>query len=123
MFYNILFFIFFLRFNVMEEILKKDWTDDEREIIVKMKLHLNTYNYFIPKNVKDDIYKIIEMACRIKENLELLKCDKIEEKVEGKKEEVSNVFTINVNVNVKKEKKRLMGLFQYFVVKFMKHSD
>ena len=56
-----------------QELLKKNWDLKESELIIKLIENLKSYKKLIPKNLKIDIKKSLELCNDLKDELEIYK--------------------------------------------------
>lgn len=59
--------------EVFDELLKHSWNEEEKNIIVRMIANMNTYRYLISSTMKKDIIDMMELAIKVKIELELLR--------------------------------------------------
>lgn len=52
----------------IEELLKREWTEEDRKVIADLQANIKYYKKFIPKAVIEDIMKAIDLCVRIKDN-------------------------------------------------------
>ncbi len=56
----------------IEELLKREWTDEDRKIIDNLKANIKYYKKFIPKAVIEDMLKAIDLCMRVKDERDKL---------------------------------------------------
>lgn len=56
----------------IEELLKREWTEEDRKVIADLQANIKYYKKFIPKAVIEDIMKAIDLCVRIKDNHDTL---------------------------------------------------
>ena len=56
----------------IEELLKRDWIEEDRKVISDLQSNIKYYKKFIPKAVIEDIIKAIELCIRVKDNHDVL---------------------------------------------------
>lgn len=52
----------------IEDLLKREWTEEDRKIIADLQANIKYYKKFIPKAVIEDILKAIDLCIRIKDS-------------------------------------------------------
>jgi hypothetical protein len=57
----------------IEELLKREWIEEDRKIIADLQANIKYYKKFIPKAVIEDILKAIDLCTRIKDENNKLK--------------------------------------------------
>jgi hypothetical protein len=57
----------------IEELLKRDWSEEDRKIITDLLANIKYYKKFIPKAVIEDVNKAVNLCIRIKDEHTLLK--------------------------------------------------
>ena len=69
----------------IEELLKREWTEEDRKIIDSLQANIKYYKKFIPKAVIEDIMKAIDLCGRIKDNNDILvsEIELLKQKVAG----------------------------------------
>ena len=56
----------------IEELLKRDWSEEDRKIITDLLANIKYYKKFIPKAVIEDVNKAVNLCIRIKDEHTLL---------------------------------------------------
>ena len=57
----------------IEELLQRDWSEEDRKIITDLLANIKYYKKFIPKAVIEDVNKAVNLCIRIKDEHTLLK--------------------------------------------------
>ena len=73
----------------LENLLKKNWSDDERALIVRLMDNVMYYRKLIPKSLKHDIFEALKMCNVLKVELEMYRSkETIEKEVKEIEKEV-----------------------------------
>ena len=56
----------------IEELLQRDWSEEDRKIITDLLANIKYYKKFIPKAVIEDVNKAVNLCIRIKDEHTLL---------------------------------------------------
>ena len=59
-----------------DELLKKKWSENEYNMILRLKNNLKFYKKILPKTLKNDISFALKLCIQTKDELEKLKCEK-----------------------------------------------
>ena len=68
-----------------EELLKRNWTTEQREILERLIENLNACKYLIPSSLKKDIIAAIHLCIQLKDSYDKSEFEEEKTKVEGTK--------------------------------------
>jgi hypothetical protein len=71
----------------LENLLQKNWSDEERALIVRLMDNVMYYKKLIPKSLKHDIFEALKMCNILKMELEMYKTRELITQIEKKEEE------------------------------------
>lgn len=59
----------------LDKLMNKEWSEDEKEILDKTIAGLMYFKKIIPKSLKENIMKTLEICNRLKDKLDSCKCE------------------------------------------------
>jgi len=74
----------------LENLLQKNWSDEERALIVRLMDNVMYYKKLIPKSLKHDIFEALKMCNVLKMELEMYRSKELITELEKKEQECDN---------------------------------